>query len=213
MDNSILSRLAASLTGSRSKTLDQRRAELTADAIKDGPRHTFEFNKPDMDIWEATTVPKHFTTDESQYSTMTTGDPEVLRFGATEAPTLDLAHRPFVENQDGSTSTVRSMGTQMDPDGHEVLIPTVSKDGWIMSGDEAVDEYRRTGEHMGKYDTVDASNNAGEGLHLDQMEHEPENTLSERHVQLDPIDVTAGVDYDDPWQSGDEDIDKYTGAY
>lgn len=111
-------------------------------------------------------------------------------YGALEAPTLNMDRRPYVENDDGSTSTVRSMG--INENGKEILIPTVSQQGWVMGDDQAVDEYHRTGEHMGVYDSPAASDRAGEGFHQDQMRNPPVNTLQYRHVQLPEVSITAG---------------------
>lgn len=107
---------------------------------------------------------------------MQVGKPEVLKYGATEAPTLDLQNRPYVHNPDGSVSTVYSMG--VDLDGKKTLIPKVSKDGRMMGDDEAVDEFRNTGEHMGVYPTDEASEIAGEKIHLDQMKNPPRATTT-----------------------------------
>lgn len=99
-------------------------------------------------------------------SKMTVGEPEVLKYGALEAPTLDLTNRPRVKNDDGSISTVRSMGVNVD--GKEYLIPTVSDDGRIMSDDEAFDTFRKGGKHLGVYASPEASDSAAERIHLDQ---------------------------------------------
>lgn len=108
---------------------------------------------------------------------MTVGRPEVLKYGALEAPTLDLTHRPYMQNDDGYVSTVRSMGIT-ENDGKDYLLPTVNtRDGHIMGDDEAVDEFRRTGEHMGVYASPEASDSAGERIHLEQMAKPPIDTL------------------------------------
>ncbi|KRA74270.1 hypothetical protein ASD78_12315 [Lysobacter sp. Root667] len=71
-----------------------------------------------------------------------------------------------MRNQDGTISTVRSMSANFD--GEEVLIPTVSDDGRILSEDEAVDVYRRTGRHLGKFSTPDAATAYAQSLHEQQ---------------------------------------------
>ncbi len=86
--------------------------------------------------------------------------------GPTEPGNIDLINRPRVKNADGSISTVRSMGVNVD--GQEVLIPTVSEDGRIMSDDEAVNQYKKTGRHLGKFGSVAASNAYAQRLHEDQ---------------------------------------------
>lgn len=79
---------------------------------------------------------------------------------------IDLYNRPIVRNQDGSISTVRSMSFN---DGtNEVLIPTVGLDGNIMSENDAIDNYYKTGQYLGKFNTVDEANNYAQRLHNEQ---------------------------------------------
>lgn len=79
---------------------------------------------------------------------------------------IDLYNRPQVKNPDGSISTVRSMSFN---DGlKEVVIPTVSDDGKIMTDNQAIDNYYKTGKYLGKFDTVDEATRYAEQLHNEQ---------------------------------------------
>lgn len=79
---------------------------------------------------------------------------------------IDLYNRPQVKNNDGTISTVRSMSFN---DGkNEVLIPTVSDNGKILTEDEAIKNYYNTGKYLGKFNSVEDANNYAQKLHNEQ---------------------------------------------
>lgn len=86
--------------------------------------------------------------------------------GLREAGNIDLHKRPIVKNADGTISTVHSMSFGSDQG--EVLIPQISDDGSVLDEKEAIDLYRKTGKHLGIFDTPQNATAYAQRLHNDQ---------------------------------------------
>jgi len=90
------------------------------------------------------------------------------RYGAGN---IDLFNRPRYMNPDGSVSTVYSMSFGTD-DG-EVLVPKIAynpQNGMptILSDDDAINRYYRTGEHLGIFKTPEDAQEYAKRLHNQQ---------------------------------------------
>jgi hypothetical protein len=80
-----------------------------------------------------------------------------------EPGNIDLTQRKPVPMPGGGYGTVKSMGVNIN--GQEVLIPTISPDGRLMSQEEAIQQYLKTGQHLGKFRTPEESTAAGQRIH------------------------------------------------
>lgn len=87
---------------------------------------------------------------------------------------IDLSNRPQVKNPDGSISTVRSISIGVD--GKEVLIPTITPDGRSLTTQQAIEYFKKTGQHLGVFDSPDSATAYAKMLHNSQAM-----TLSQLH--------------------------------
>lgn len=87
--------------------------------------------------------------------------------GMSEVGNIDLSQRPVRRNADGSISTILSMS--IEDGGKTVLIPRINQSGKLLSSQEAIKEYQKSGKHLGKFDSEDDADLYAETLHSDPM--------------------------------------------
>jgi hypothetical protein len=89
--------------------------------------------------------------------------PDGQNVGLLAPGNIDVSKQPMVRNADGSISTVRSIG--IEDNGVNVVIPTVSPDGRILSNADAIALYQHTGKHLGKFQTQAQADAFAQSLH------------------------------------------------
>jgi hypothetical protein len=93
---------------------------------------------------------------------MPTAEASQMAEGGLVTPgNIDVNKLPAVQNPDGTISTVRSMSVNID--GKEVLIPTVIN-GRVVSDEEAIQSYLKTGRHLGIFSSPEAATAYGKSL-------------------------------------------------
>ena len=83
---------------------------------------------------------------------------------------IDLTNRPVLVNEDKTISTVDTITIGVD--GKQVVIPTIDYDekgnAKRLTTDEAEARFYKTGEHLGKFDTIEEADEYAQSLHIDQ---------------------------------------------
>lgn len=111
----------------------------------------------------------------AEYDAQVMGVKPSVEASITETPTKSVV------NEDGTVSTVSTIS--IGEDGLEVLIPTIV-DGKKLSDNEAIATYRKTGQHYGKYSSVEEANRAAVALHQSEARRISGATIREQ-VDMD----------------------------
>jgi hypothetical protein len=87
-----------------------------------------------------------------------------------EPGNIDLSQRPVRRNADGSVSTVLSSSFEID--GKNVLLPLINDKGKLLTKEEAINEFKKTGKHLGKFKSEEDAIQYAQALHSDPIWNE-----------------------------------------
>lgn len=115
--------------------------------------------------------------------------------GMAEQGNVELWDRPAYLHDDykksGSYGTTESFSRE-DEDGKEVLVPRII-DGKRLTLKEAWDHYKKTGEHLGKFDDADSADQYATALHNAQATYINSKGGPEKFVKHDPDSWLSGI--------------------
>jgi len=84
-----------------------------------------------------------------------------------ELGNINISDQPLIRNSDGTVSNLRSIS--VGDERGEILIPTVADNPpRIMTNKEAIEEFRRTGRHLGIFKTPQAATAFAKKLSAEQ---------------------------------------------
>ncbi len=84
-----------------------------------------------------------------------------------ELGNINISEQPIIRNPDGTVSNLRSIS--IGDERGEILIPTVADNPpRIMSNREAIEEFRRTGRHLGIFRSPEAATAFAKSLSAEQ---------------------------------------------
>jgi hypothetical protein len=136
--------------------------QYTVQDEKTGKKITFEWNgkdKPNQKDLEQ--IFSEANTMSSSFSD-SFNNPK----GLIEKGNIDIHNRKISKNNDNSISTVRSIS--INSDGKEYLIPTIGPNGEKWSNKKAIENFKKTGMHLGAFDDEKNATAYAEALHKQQ---------------------------------------------
>lgn len=121
--------------------------------------------------------------------------------GELERGNIDIGKRPAVKNKDGTTSTIRSMS--FNEGGQQILLPSLTDEGAQLTEQQAIDAYRATGRHLGKFDSPENATAFAKRLSNEQgkkFEPQPRGVRNNNpgNIILGPVKWQGEVEGTDP---------------